>query len=263
MVFLTDYTLITNITFGSRDLNPYYFGTWARVDTQGHLPGQSSSGIAVQNDPDIVTPVHGGMAWVLNCSTTVYETNYSMTNGTVKALSVTPANASLGGIIAAPTHEDFALSNLEIAANVASFSANAHELADTWAALYSQTALGLSAGVMSPRPNIRQQTSSTILVARIPKVPLFVLVGLNALYAAVGIVLALYAACFTKRRATKDVQARLTVEGLAATCFEERPLSGGAVSRIEDLFAERMDKGRSARIGLKPVDEGGWKYVKL
>lgn len=32
IIFLEDSTLTTNITYGSKDLNPYYYGTWARVD---------------------------------------------------------------------------------------------------------------------------------------------------------------------------------------------------------------------------------------
>lgn len=101
ITLLEDDTLTTNITFGSKDLNPYYVGTWALVDTQGHLPGKSSITDSLLDDPEIVRPVHGGMAWVLSCSTTVYEATYSNINGTIQGLSVTPANATLGGIIAA------------------------------------------------------------------------------------------------------------------------------------------------------------------
>lgn len=263
IVLLEDDTLTTNITFGSKDLNPYYFGTWALVDTQGHLPGQSSLGGILQDDPEIVTPVHGGVAWVLSCATTVYEVAYSSINGTVQALSITPANATLGGIIAAPTNEGFGQSDIEIAARISSFSTTSQELADKWAALYSQTALGLSAGVMSPRSNIQQQTRSIILVARVPKLPLFVLIGLNLLYSLVGILLALYAACFSSPSATRDIQARLTVAGLAAICFESRQQACGAVEHIRDLFTEKIDRGTSSRVGIKPAEEGGWSYTSL
>jgi hypothetical protein len=263
IVLLEDDTLTTNITFGSKDLNPYYFGTWALVDTQGHLPGQASLGRLLQEDPEIVTPVHGGLAWVLSCSTTVFELAYSRINGTVQALSVTRANASVGGIIAAPTNEGFGQSDIEIAARISSFSTTSQELANKWAALYSQTALGLSAGVMSPRSNIKQQTRSSILVARVPKLPLFVLIGLNLLYALLGILLALYAACFSSPSTTKDIQARLTVAGLAAVCFEPRQRACGPAGHIRDLFTERMDWGTSSRVGIKPAVEGGWSYASL
>lgn len=126
---------------------------------------------------------------------------------------------------------------------------------------------------MSPRPNIRQQTRSSILVARVPKLPLSVLIGLNLLYALLEISLALYAAFFSTPRSTKNIQTRLTVEGLVAFCFEPRHRACGTAERIEDLFTERDTVGRgregdgegrmSVRVGIKPADEGGWKFAAL
>lgn len=274
ITLLEDDTLTTNITTGSKDLNPYYFGTWALVDTQGDLPGKSSVGESLQSDPEIVTPVHQGMAWVLSCSTTVYEVTYSNINGTIKALSVTPANVSLGGIIAAPTNEHFGQADFEIATRQSSFSANSQDLADAWASLYSQIALGLSAGVMSPRTNIQEQFRTSILVARVPKLPLFVLIGLNLLYALLGILLALYCTFFSAPNTTKDIKARLTVTGLVAFCFEPRHRACGPAEQIEDLFTEKDGEGESesetsasasasARVGIKPADEGGWSFALL
>ena len=264
ITLMEDEALTTNITSGSKDLNLYYFGTYARVDLRGHIPGQKSLGQPDPPDPEIVRPISGGLAWVLSCSTTVYEVAYSRVNGTVQAYSVTRANASLGGIIVAPTNEDFAQGDFDIAARISSFLyENSQDLANEWASLYSQIALGLSAGIMSPRLNIRQQTRSSFLVARIPKVPLFVLICLNLLYAAVGILLALYCTCFCAPRTTKDIQARLTVAGLVAFCFEPRQRASGPAEEIEDLFTEKIESGTSRRVGIRPVDEGGWRYELL
>lgn len=260
---MEDEALTIDIIYGSKDLNPYYFGIYARVDTRGHIPGSIFLGQPDSTDPEIVRQFRGGLAWVLSCSTTVYEVAYSRVNGTVQAYSVTRANASLGGIIAAPTNEDFAQSDFDIAARISSFHENSQDLTNEWATLYSQIALGLSAGIMSPRLNIRQQTRSSFLVARIPKVPLFVLIGLNLLYAVVGILLALYCAWFCAPRTTKDTQARLTVAGLVAFCFEPRQRAWGPAEEIEDLFTEKIESGTSGRVGIRPVDEGGWRYELL
>lgn len=271
IVLMEDETLTTNITSVSKDLNPYYFASYALVDTRGHTPGQSSMGESSPSDPEIVRPLHGGSAWILSCSTTVYEATYSRVNGTVQADSMTMANATLGGIIAAPTNEGFASSDFVIAARVASFHDNSQDLANEWASLYSQIALGLSTGIMTPRLNIQQQTRSSFLVACVPKLPLFVLIGLNLLYAVVGILLALYCTCFCAPRTTKDVQARLTVAGLVAFCFEPRQQACGPAEEIEDLFTEKS-KGKSSsgggrstsgRVSIRPVEEGGWSYALL
>lgn len=258
---MEDEAFTTNITYGSKDLNPYYFGTYARVDSRGDTPGVRGQPDPI--DPEIVRPYKGGLAWVLGCSTTVYEVAYSRVNGTVQAYSVTRANASLGGIISAPTNEVFAQTDFDIAARISSFHDNSQDLANEWASLYSQIALGLSAGIMSPRLNIRQQTRESFLVARIPKLPLFVLIGLNLLYAVVGILLALYCAYFCAPRTTKDIQARLSVAGLVAFCFEPRQRAWGPAEEIEDLFTEKIENGTSGRVGIRPVDEGGWRYELL
>lgn len=273
LILLEDDKFTKNITYGSKDLNPYYFGTWARVDTTGHVVGKASVPVTLQSDPEIAIPVHGGLAWVLSCSTTVYEATYTRINGSVQAVSMKPANASLGGIIAAPTNELFGQPDFEIAARRSSYNNNSQDLANDWAEQYSQIALGLSTGAMSPRLNTYQQTRSSILVARIPKIPLFVLIGLNLLYAIIGIVLALYSALFSSPRTTKDVQARLSVAGLVAVCFEPQHRALGPAEQIEDLFTEKGhgDDGdgdgeggeRSARVSIRPAEEGGWRYALL
>ena len=266
LVFFEDYTQTKNLTLMSKDMNPYYFGTWARADTQGHLPNASitATSTMLQNDPEIVTPVHGGMAWVLSCNTTVYEVLYNYFNGTVSKPVIGLANDTIGGLIMAPTNYDFGLSNLEIATNIASFSVSSQELANKWANSYSQIALGLSSGVFSSRSNTEEQILKEILVARIPKAPLFTLVGLNLVYAVVGIALALYA-IFGSRLddGSADVRERLTIPGVVAECFEE---SGGArdgTVKAEQLFVERKGKGLTGRVGVAETEDGGWQFWKI
>lgn len=248
----------TNISLGSKDLNPFYLGTWAAVDNQNTLSNATSQEI-LQSDPEIATPVHGGLSWVFLCTVSVYDATYSWINGSISTPTLTSANTSVGGLIAAPLAENFGLSNLEIATRIASFSLTAQDVANKWATLFSQIALGLSAGVMSSRTNLQEQTRTEILVARIPKVPLFTLIGLNLLYATVGLALALYAMCVSRPHAARDAQARLSVAGLAAR-FEEPNLSQRPVAKVEDLFAEREGK-ECERIGLVQTQEGGWRYV--
>lgn len=262
VVLFEDEALQRNITYGSEDLNPWYLGTWAHVDTQGVLRGMASPTTQLRGDSEIVAPVHGGMSWVLGCTATAYNAKYSWVNGSVAEWNAVRANASVGGIMAAPTNEIFALSDLEIAAKVASFSTTAQELADKWANIYSRVALGLSSGVMSPRTNEAERVRSDLLVARVAKAPLFTLIGLNLLYAVLGIGLAAYAARLSHRAEANDVQARLTIAGLVSECFEGEK-SHDAVKGVEDLFVEKDTPGLSSRIGMERVPGRGWKYVVL
>jgi len=78
-----------------------------------------------------------------------------------------------------------------------------------------------------------------MLVSRVPKAPLFTLIGLNLLYALLGILLMLYTLCFAKPSENRDVQARLTLSGLASFCFEDEGRARAPVEKVERLFEER------------------------
>jgi hypothetical protein len=100
---------------------------------------------------------------------------------------------------------------------------------------------------------------------RVPKVSLFVPFGLDLLYAAVGIFLAVLA--FSLRpRLTKNVQGRLSVAGLAAACFESRERVEQPVETLQGLFSESQPRYRGEKckkIGIVEPKQGGWKYETI
>ncbi len=65
---------------------------------------------------------------------------------------------------------------------------------------------------------------------------------------------------------TKNVQGRLSVAGLAATCFETRERVEGPARKVEDLFAEeewgRKDQSCS-KVGIVESNNGGGEYEVL
>ena len=256
-VLLSEWEGKSNITYGSKDMNPFFVGTWAKVDTQGQLIGTPDP---LTKDPEIITPIHGGMAWVLKCNTSVYDLVYTYRNGTITEPLLSLANASTGGLIAAPMNEDFALSNMETVAKVASISSSAQQLADKWAKSHSQIALGLSAGVMSSKPSSSEHQRIEMLVARIPKAPLFTLVTLNLIYVAIGLGLALYAALTSDfAGGSGAIRQRLTIPGLVAECFEDSGRAPQGWNEVERLFAENDGKGLSSRVAAEEGENGGWK----
>lgn len=245
-------------------MNPFFIGTWANVDSSGQIAGANNTGNltaeeeALANDPDIVHPVHGGSAWVLNCTAAVFDLTYTMANGSLKDAVLTLSNGTAAGVIASPSANGYYIPALSVNAKIASFSRSANDLATKWAALYSQMALALSTGVMSPRANILEQSRQEKLVARVPKAPLFVLCILNLLYAALGIVLAVYALVFTRvGSGTGAAVQRLTIPGLVADRFEpaERAVLGG--NKHEEFFVEREGRGGAGRVGLGTGPSGG------
>ena len=211
-------------------------------------------------DPEITIPIHGGLAWVLKCNTSVYDLVYRYSNGTITDPLLSLANASTGGLFAAPMNEDFPLSDLEIATKVASFSSSAQQLADKWANSYSEIALGLSAGVMTSKPSNEEYHRTQILVARIPKAPLFTLVTLNLVYVTIGLGLALYAALASDfPGGAGAMRQRLTIPGLVAECFEDPRRASQGWNEVERLFAENDGKGISVRVAAEEGENGGWR----
>ena len=257
----------TNVSTSSKDINPFYLGTWARVeDTIIHQVGTPTNpkAEALTKDPDIVIPSHGGMAWVLHCETSVYDLIYTWLNGSVSSPSLTLSNGTTGGLVAATTIYEHALPKLEIAAILSSYSGSAQELATKWADQYSGIALALSSGVMTPRPNILEQIRTQQLVARVPRAPLYALVLLNLIYAALGVLLAIYALLFTRiRSGTGAARQRLTVHGVVAECFEHTGRAALGRNKVEEMFEEREGRGGSARLGVREDGDGGMRFVRI
>jgi hypothetical protein len=167
----------------------------------------------------------------------VYDLTYSWVNGSFSG-DWRQSNGSISQILAAPFHYGLACSNLNNLAITSSFTDTADEMAEKWSTGFSQIAMPLAAGIVSPRQNLQEQSRTSMLVSRVPKAPLFTLIGLNLLYALLGILLMLYTLCFAKPSETRDVQARLTLSGLAF-CFEDEGRARAPVEKVERLFEER------------------------
>jgi hypothetical protein len=133
-------------------------------------------------------------------------------------------------------------------------------MAKKWGTIFSQTAIALSAGVMSPHQNLLEQTHISMLVARVPKAPFFTLILLNLIYAMAGIVLAFFALC-SKPKSAREVQARLSLASLVAACFESRERNEMPSEKVEELFAERNGRSPSQKVGVVVTERGGWRYV--
>ena len=139
----------------------------------------------------------------------------------------------------------------------------------------------MAAGVMAPAPNIiEQHRNSTINVARIPLVPLYLLLGLKAIYVLAVIVLAIGAYCFTHPAETDVVKEQLSVKGLVAAHFDQPSLLQANVvnevrSRLEEAKGPDKEKSsepsspteqppeESRKIGIVADAEGTWRYVTL
>lgn len=243
--------------------NPFYFGAAALLSTLGTTPGLGESS-SIGNDPEIVRPVHGGYAWVLGCSLTVYDLEYTWVNQVLASSTLKSSNTSIAAIFGAAFSGTWASSYLTNAATISTFSNDSSNLANKFSIQVSQIASAMTAGIMIDQPSHAQQQRDSILATRLPKAPLFTLLALNLLYPFMGLVVALYVIFFSRYKETRDVQARLSVAGLVSACLEPVQRRQAAVDEIEELFTERVDgKGSSWRVGMVPVVGGGWRFIVL
>jgi len=239
--------------------NPVYIGAYGLVPGFG---GAINSSLLLNSDEFLATETQA-LGFVMGCSMTVYDFEYVWYNGTVSVQQMAPSNASVALVLTAPFVTK--LANLATLAQSAAGEDTPSAFVDTWTTGFSTMVLAMSAGVMSPRTNIVEQTYISTLVARVPKSPLIMLVSLNLLYAVVGIILATIAA-WDKPNESKNVQGRLSIAGLTAMCFESKDKVEGPVKKVEEMFAEKdlRVKGHSCeKVSIVESDHGGWKYELL
>ena len=257
--YFTNDSMASNQTYTEGVKNPYYYGLATLFKNPG---GSGLTQYSMAPVPGIVTPVHGGVAFVLLCSITMYDVEYDSVNGTISRFVATPSNASVANIWQAPmAHVDVAQPNLQTAASVAASSAkNAQDLADQIALAYSKVALGVGAQSVRRAPAIAAQKRTALLVARVPKAPLFALVGANLLFALLGCILT-GVALGTSGGETRDIQARLSIVGLVADRFEGGRAAGPA-GDLDELFEEH-EGNTSSRVVMARTTAGGYGYRTL
>lgn len=282
--------------------NPIYFGTWAL-----HFPnpGDNSNPLWRNRDPDIFNTNDTSFSvWLLNCSATIYDVNYTSVNGSMHTFKAEPTTGDWGAFISAPftwmldgTGLQQVRLALENAAYLASYtSQNGSNLANIWANEFSKSALALSSGVFVPLVNDLEQRRERIAgIARVPLIPLYLLLGFKFLYIFVIIVMAIGVYCFTHPAETEVVKAQLSVQGLVAAHFDDSNLIRSNVvkemqSRLDqargDTFSssssptcaspparartmpatekEREEaEDKKPRIGLIPTAEGAWTFALL
>ena len=258
--------------------NPLHFLTWSKgfppEDTTTDTFQSMRAGKFFQTDSS------GDTVFILNCSTQIFQTMYAWVNGSVlqdpssqtqqQSFYPTLAPPGYGAIFSAPFAIDSALGHLALqnAASLAAYRTDPHELSAKFADEFSKATIALTAGIMQPQKSILEQSrNNTELLARVPKVPLYFLVSLNALYAVVSLFIACLAAFVTGPAQAQEVKARLTVNGLASGLFEPLKNQETAVKKIEHLYGEHKVKGEKwkgvedgeiHRVGIRQTKRGGW-----
>lgn len=254
--------------------NPLYFAAWAY--SYPTLPPTS-----LTESQEVLTYYYQYYAaWILNCSATVYDMTYIWADGAVHNYTLAPADVAMGGMISSPFSYSIGSSKIaEITvANAASLASTPEQLSETYANGFSAAALAMAAGVMSPSLNLfEQHRNSTVGVARVPLIPLYLLLSLKALYVLTVVVLAVAAYCFTHPAETDIVKAQLSVKGLVTAHFNQPALIRSTIvqeiqGRLDEAQAHQREvessppvpaETEAPKVGMMANAEGTWQFVTL
>lgn len=178
-LYFTDETMTNNDPSRGAG-HPFYYES-ARITTP--------SGGSVPKSDEFVPMLHGGKAFILGCSTTIYVIQYDHVNGSITRFVPTPSNTPTSNIWQSIVSKIPGVTNtVDQAVLAGSSSRSAQEFVDQVALAYSKVVLAGGAESLEKWPALAVQTRITPLVTRIPAAPLITLVVVDLLYVVCGFV---------------------------------------------------------------------------
>ncbi|KAK5940848.1 hypothetical protein PMZ80_007265 [Knufia obscura] len=236
--------------------NPYDYA----VASSYQIPANPITNIA--NDPEILILAGELLSVILKCKVTLYDIEYDLVEGNITRLVTTPSNDSVVNVFVPGLEQTtFGWSSISSALQIASVIAeDAQDLADQFAIAYSKVALSVGAGSMVRTPALAAQERNTILVAKVPKAPLFLLVVINLIFVVMGFVLAVLAARTSQE--AHEVQSRFGIAGIVANMFEGEKAARPA-DAVERLYGEYWEGNQTSRVGIHRTSTGGFVFKAL
>jgi hypothetical protein len=236
-------------------INPVFLGVAGRFD----LGGSSGS---LENYPGMMKGLQNYVDFVLSCSYTTYEVNYTWFNGSIQDASCT---RSPNGTLAEMYHGsqmyatvDGGPHDLELNMIHAAQQTNSSGFMREWGDLYSVKVLSSIGAYTAARPSVQEQERTVLLVAKVPAIALWALIACSLVYVVIGLALG-YAAFRSSSSNVQDLAARLSLAGLTAAAFEERDGTGKHERIIKDadqVFSRQEDGTR--RVGVEGLAQTGY-----
>lgn len=205
------------------------------------------------------------MAHRIGVQRIVWDATYHKLNGRLDGLDLKLSNLTVSMIISNALFEpsfagDYGRMLLQQAWTLTGASSSTStRLAQNFANRVSQVSAAQLAGQVSPRVTLKEQIRSQPIVTRVPKTPFWIHIGVNLLYAMVGLTLTVLAILAVRNNLeVQQIQTRLSLPGLIAELFEKPHCERAAMSSKE-LFRESEEAARS-RISLTKTAARGWRY---
>lgn len=245
----------------SQLINPVYVAIAARFATISQR-----AGVDMTSDPGIH---HVGntanLDLVLNCKYTTYAVDYSWVNSTAR---VNTMKASPNGTLAEIFHGynlagAFSSFDNDLADSVlqAALSTNSTEFAESLANGYAKRIMSVIGPFLSARENIEEQTRTPLLVAKVPKVPLAILVACCLAYVIFGVTAATFAYRSLRELDVRDLAFRFSLPALGLHAFRDSLTDAAAVETGTNghrIFEENKIRAERVRVGAQGAPQIGF-----
>jgi hypothetical protein len=228
-----------------------------------------SAGSTLNEDPGIFASSKPGAPsyaeFVLRCSLTTYEAEYSWVNGSIEDVSLsTSPNGTLLEIfhgsqfyfqVTGGDHD------LQDYLQQAALQNTSNAFAAAFANLYSTKILSTIGAYATGQTASQEQTRTRLLVAKVQVSALGALVGCSLAYTVLGIGLAIgaYRASSTDVR---DIAAQLSLPGLTAAAFGEKKAYASEYRGVRSgaVFNERLTRRETSRVAVDGSPEQGYDF---
>lgn len=167
-------------------IDPVYLGVAGRFDV-----GQSSGSLG--NYSGMMKGLQSYVDFILSCSYTTYEVNYTWFNGSIQDASF---SRSPNGTLAEMYHgrQMYATVNggphdLELNMIHAAQQTNSTGFMREWGDLYSVKVLSSIGAYGAARPSLQEQERTVLLVAKVPMIALWALLACSLVYVLLGLAL--------------------------------------------------------------------------
>ncbi|OQU97675.1 hypothetical protein CLAIMM_03570 [Cladophialophora immunda] len=201
-------------------INPVYVGVAARFQSTAQR-----AGVNMSSDPGIYQGPTPYLDFTLRCQYTTYLVDYRWVNSSAKVNTLTP---SPNGTIAEIFHGyniygsyDSFDNDLQDFILEAALQSNPQQLADSFANSYSSRVMNVIGPFLSSRTNLQEQTRTPLLVAKVPKVPLAILVAGCLCYIVFGVVSATLAYTALRTVDVRDLAFRFSLPALGLHAFRD------------------------------------------
>ncbi|KAL8917450.1 MAG: hypothetical protein Q9208_007944 [Pyrenodesmia sp. 3 TL-2023] len=245
-------------TSTNRYANPFFAGVFGILRNTHGRPVST-------DDPEILSVPTDGHFFVLGCEITVYDFTYVWLNNFIIHGSLTLASDDAAILVRSVLtgEDDSAYSQFAYNVKVATVNSNtSKQVALSYTVNLERTLLAFASPLLVSTPTEQEHTRESLLVTRVPKVPLYTMVSLCLLFVLLGIAVTTMA-LINYTMPARTVQARLNVFGVITSRFGDPERNGAPVSALGDVFQEHIAHLESTRVGIERTGLGGLGYVSF